>query len=306
MRIAVMGAGGLGGNYGARLQAAGNDVSFVARGANLEGLRANGLTVTSEALGDIRLPSVQASDDPVRIGPVDVVLFTTKLYGLEAAAEACEPLLGPQTAVISLLNGIDSEDRMTPILGARHVVGGVAYTTAHLLRPGLVRHVSGPQRIAIGEMDGQMSPRLEAFREAAEAAGIETVVSDDIRRLLWGKFVMLAGVGGVSALARVSVGGVRDDPELRLLADVAMAEIVAVGTAEGVALDDAMAAGAAFIENAAWDLEVSLLIDLNHGRRLEAEWFSGEVLRLGRAHGIPTPVHQTIWAALRPYAEGTG
>ena len=306
MRIAVMGAGGLGGNYGARLQAAGNDVCYIARGANLAGLREGGLTVASEALGDIRLEAVQASDDPGAIGPVDVVLFTTKLYGLEAAAEAAEPLLGPQTAVISLLNGIDSEDRMIPILGRAHVVGGVADTTAHLLAPGRVRHVSGPQRIAIGEMDGRMTPRLDAFREAAEAAGIECVVSDDIRRLLWGKFVMLAGVGGVSALARVPVGGVRDEAELRALADVAMAEIVAVGTAEGIDLDGALEVGAAFIANAAWDLDPSLLVDLNHGRRMEVEWFSGGILRLGRLHGIATPIHQTIWAALKPYAEGTG
>ncbi len=305
MRIAVMGAGGLGGNYGARLAAGGQDVAFIARGANLRGLRDRGLLVTSETLGDIRLETVRASDDPAEIGPVDVVLLATKRYDLEAALEATKPLLGPETAVISLLNGIDSEDRMIPILGRDHVVGGVAYTTAHLLAPGVVRHVSGPQRIAVGELDGRISARLEAFRAAAEAAGIECIVSDDIRGLLWGKFVMLAGVGGVATLARVPIGGVRDDSELRALADVAMAEIVAVGAAEGVALDDVLEAGAAFIETAAWDLEPSLLVDLKHGRRLEVEWLSGEILRLGRAHGIATPVHQTIWAALRPYADGT-
>ncbi len=306
MRIAVMGAGGIGCNFGARLAAAGNDVSFIARGANLEGLRANGLSVASEFVGDIHLESVQASNDPRGIGPVDVVLFCTKLYGLEAAAEACEPLLGPATAVISLLNGIDSEDRLIPILGRQHVVGGTAYTTAHLLAPGRICHVSGPQRIAIGELDGHMSPRLENFREACELAGIDCLFTDEIRRFLWAKFVLLAGIGGVAALARASVGVLREDAELRALVNVSMAEIVAVGEVEGIDMAGAFDAGTAFIANSAADLEPSLLVDLRAGRPMEIEWLSGEILRLGRNHGVPTPVHHAIWASLKPYAGGTG
>ena len=306
MRIAVMGAGGLGGNYGARLAAGGQDVAFIARGANLRGLRDRGLLVTSEALGDIRLDKVRVSDDPAEIGPVDVVLLTTKRYDLEAAAEATKPLLGPETAVISLLNGIDSEARMVAILGPRHVVGGAAYTTAHLLEPGRIRHVSGPQRIAVGELDGRISPRLEGFAEVAEAAGIETLVSDEIQALIWAKFVLLAGIGGVCALARQPVGAIREDAELRALSHLSMAEIVAVAEAEGIEIPGAEAAGAAFIENSAADLEPSLLVDLNRGRRLEGEWFSGEILRLGRLHGVATPIHQAIWAALRPFAAGLG
>jgi 2-dehydropantoate 2-reductase len=306
MRIAVMGAGGIGGNFGARLAAAGEDVALIARGAHLAAIRERGLKALSATVGDVHVRPRIATDDPGEVGPVDVVLLATKLYDLEAAAASCKPLLGPDTAVISLLNGVDSEDRMIPILGREHVVGGAVYATAHVVEPGVVQHVSGPQRMAFGELDGGRSARLDAFDAVARAAGIETIYSDHIRQEIWRKFVLLAGVSGVTAVARVPLGRVGADPDLRQLMDEVVDEVLAVARAEHIGLDDdaERARLETYMQNSAPDLRPSMLLDLEAGRRLELEGISGAVVRLGRQHGVATPINRTIWAALRPYADG--
>ena len=306
MRIAVMGAGGIGGNFGARLAAAGEDVALIARGAHLAAMREKGLEVRSETVGDVHVRPRIASDDPAEVGAVDVVLLATKLYDLEEAAALCKPLLGPDTPVISLLNGIDSEERMIPILGPDAVVGGVAYVTAHVIEPGVVRHVSGPQAMAFGELSGGRSARLDAFAEVATAAGIEARYSDNIWREIWGKFVLLAASAGICALARQPVGALRADPELRALVEDAVEEVLAVAEAKEVGLDrdEAWALTNWFLDNGAADLRPSMLVDLDHGKRLELDWISGAVVRLGRELGVATPINRTIWAALKPWAEG--
>jgi 2-dehydropantoate 2-reductase len=306
MRIAVMGAGGIGGNFGARLAAAGEDVALIARGAHLAAIRERGLRALSATVGDVHVRPRIATDVPGEVGPVDVVLLTTKLYDLEAAAASCKPLLAPDTPVISLLNGVDSEDRMIPILGPEHVVGGVSYVTAHIVEPGVVQHVSGQQRMAFGELDGGRSARLDAFDAVARAAGIETIYSEDIRQEIWRKFALLAGLSGVTAVARAPLGDVRADPELKQLMDDAIEEVLTVARARGIGLDDdsERARIKAYMESSSPDLRPSMLVDLEAGKRLEVEGISGAVVRLGREHGVATPINRTIWAALRPYANG--
>lgn len=304
MRIAIMGAGGIGGNYGARLAAAGAEVSLIARGPHLAAIKENGLAALSEFVGDVHIRPSVATDDPAEVGTVDIVLLTTKLYDLEAATELCKPMLGPETAVISLLNGVDAGERMIPILGPEHVVPGVAFTTAHLIEPGVVRHISGPQMIGFGELDGAPSARLDAFNAAVNGAGIESEYSNDVENLLWRKFVTLAAGAGVCGLTRQSVGVLREDPELLPLFGAAMDEILAVAAAKGIDLAGAREDSLAFVENASYGLKPSLLVDLEQGRRLEIDWLSGTVTRLGRELGVPTPINWTIWASLRPYATG--
>ena len=305
MRIAIMGAGGIGGTVGARLTAAGEDVTLIARGAHLQAIRDQGLQLDSETLGDTHVRPASATDDPGEVGPVDVILLTTKLYDLEAAADLCRPMIGPDTPVISLLNGVDAPGRMEPIVGAEHVVGGVAYFTANIIDPGVVRHVSGPQRIGFGELDGRRSSRLDAFDAAAQAAGIETAYSDNIQDLLWRKFVLLAPVAGICALARQGVGFVRADAELRPLLEDAIEEVVQVAAAKGFDVAEEKAKGMTFLDNSSPNLRPSMLVDLVGGKRLELESLSGTVVRMGHELGVDTPINRAIYAALTPFLSGS-
>ncbi len=304
MKIAVMAAGAVGGYFGGRLAAAGEDVAFVARGAQLEALRANGLAVAS-ALGDLSLRPVRATADPAEIGPVDVVLLAVKLWATEAAGEACRALIGDDTAVIPLQNGVDSIARLTPILGAEHVVGGVAYISAVISAPGKIHHNGDFARLVFGEAGGGTSSRLEAFGAACAQAGIDHTLSGDIVRAQWEKFVFLAGLAGATGLTRVPLGRILDDPDCRSLFRNLMNEVVAVGRAAGVALDADFAADRmAFSETLPATMKASLLEDLERGNRLELDWLSGEVVRRGRELGVATPANATAYAALKLHAGG--
>jgi len=305
MKIAVMGTGGVGGYFGGQLAAAGLDVHFIARGAHLAALRAHGLQILSPG-GDQLVRPVQAGDDPSEIGPVDVVLFATKLWDVESAGDLCGPLLGPDTAVISLLNGIDSEERLIPILGLGHVVGGVAYISAGIAEPGVIQHFAISPAIAFGELDGRRSARLDAFDEAARAAGLDARYSDEIERLIWDKFVFLAAMAGVTALSRQALGPIRQDPDLRWLLGAAIDEVLAVARAKGVACGVERGQLMQMVDGMAPGAKASMLMDLEKGNRLEVAWLSGAVARLGDSLGVPTPVHRTIFAALKPFAAGRG
>ena len=305
MKIAVMGTGGVGGYFGARLAAAGLDVSFIARGAHLAAIRADGLRLKSPD-GDLRIAEAKATDEPAEIGPVDVVLFATKLWDVESAGAKCRPLLGAETAVISLLNGIDSEERLRPILGERHVTGGVAYISAGIAAPGVVQHIAFSPAIAFGELDGRPSPRLQAFRRAAAGAGVDARYSEDIWGLIWNKFVFLASMAGVTALTRQSVGPIREDADMRRLFTDAIAEVIAVADARGVAHGAQVDQIMAMVDGMVPTAKASMLMDLEKGNRLEVEWLSGAVVRSGEALGVATPVHRVIHAALKPFREGRG
>jgi 2-dehydropantoate 2-reductase len=303
-RIAVMGSGGVGGYYGGRLAAAGEDVTFIARGAHLEAMRRHGLRIVSP-LGDAHIDPVKASDDPAGIGPVDIVMFCVKLYDVETAAERCRPLIGPDTAVISFLNGIDSEDRMRPILGEGHVVAGVAHIPANIAEPGVIQHNGKFAALQFGEMDGSTSPRLSAFLDACKGAGIQASLVDDIQAAVWAKFTMLASFAAVACLARQPAAVIKADADITALFRGAVDEIVALAKAKGVNLpadqaEKTMQAFAGFPDG----MKPSMLFDLENGRRIELEGLSGAVVRLGQQLGIDTPVHRVAYGALKPYVSG--
>lgn len=306
MHVAVMGSGGLGGYFGARLAAADTSVTVIARGDHLAAMRAKGLRVRSEELGDVLIRPVAATDTPAEIGPEDCVLFTVKLYDTESAAHAIRPLIGPETGVVTLQNGVESVDMLARMLGREHVIGGAAYIPSAIAEPGVIRHTGRPARVVFGELNGKRSARIEALLAAFTAAGVEARVSDRIEEEIWQKFIPLAAWSGVSALTRCPLGPVRDDPDTRALLVAAIDEVVAVICAKGIALPaDAMNQGRTLLLETAPDgARASMLEDLERGKPLELPWFSGTVVRLGKELGVPTPTHAFIATALKPHIDG--
>src|SRR4051794_201597 len=304
MRIAVMAAGALGGYFGARMAAAGHDVFFIARGANLEAIRKNGLKIES-VHGNLHLPHPDVTDDPAEVGPVDIVLFAVKLWDSEKAAALALPLVGPRTRVIPLQNGVDSTERIAPVLGADNVVAGSAYIATVLSAPGVISHTSQFARMVCGRLDGKSDAQLKAFTDAARAAGIDVTLSDAIDRERWQKFVFLVGLSGATAAPRRPLGPILKDPDTRAFFYSLMREVVAVGRARGVAIpedyaDDRMKFG----EASPPTFKASMLHDLERGNRLELDWLAGKVVEFGRALGVPTPANQAVYAMLKLYRMG--
>jgi len=304
MRIAVIGTGGIGGPYGASLAKAGADVTFVARGAHLAAMRENGLRIEGDR-GETHIRPVRATDDIAGIGTVDVVLCCVKLWDLERVAEQIRAIVGPQTAVIPLQNGIDAAERMIRILGREPVMGGVAFVTGTITAPGVIRQTGAYQQMTFGELDGRISERGQRLRGLCEAAGFEGVLSSDIMVPIWEKFVMLVPFSGLSALTRLPLGKWRNDPDLSALFEAALRETAAVGLAEGVGLPpDCIDRTLALMRSMPAHHMTSMGNDVIRGNRLELPWFAGKVVELGRRHDIPTPVNGFIYAALKPYADG--
>jgi 2-dehydropantoate 2-reductase len=304
MRVAVIGAGGVGGAFGAALARAGGDVTFVARGAHLAAMRSEGLRVESER-GDTHIHPVQATDDPAGIGPVDVVLFCVKLWDVEAAGATIRPLVGADTAVIPLQNGIDAGDRLVPILGATAIMGGTVAISATISAPGLIRQTGRFMSMAFGERGGGPSPRGERLLTLCQQAGFDVMLSPDIAVQIWQKFILLTAMSGCTAITRLPVGKWRDDPDMLGLYEDVMRETAAVGRAQGVALaPDVVDRQLAQIKGQPPGLMASMAVDLLRGNRLELPWLAGKVVALGRDYGIPTPANAAIFAALKPYADG--
>jgi 2-dehydropantoate 2-reductase len=305
MRIAVIGAGGVGGAFGAALAKAGGDVTFVARGAHLKALRSRGLSVLGPR-GDVHLNPVQATDQPTGIGPVDFVLFCVKLWDVESAGAAIRPLVGTDTAVIPLQNGVDASERLIPILGTAAVMGGVAQISATIAEPGVIRQTGTFMRLLFGELDGRPSRRGAAFHALCQSAQFESVNSHNIVVALWEKFVLLATNSSVVSLTRLPFGKLRDDPEVFALFEKAIAEVAAVGRARGVDLPaDLEARALETTRNLPPEMLPSMAVDLSRGNRLELPWLAGKVVALGRERGVPTPTFEVMYAALKPYANGT-
>jgi len=303
MRIAVVGAGGVGGYFGGRLAAAGADVRFLARGAHLEALRSRGLTVHSFR-GDFHLPRVTATDDPRAIGPVDVVLFTVKLYDAEAATALLPPLVGPDTAVIPLQNGVDGVDIVSRVVGREHTAGGTVYVAAVISEPGVIRH-SALDHLIFGELDGTRSPRLQRLFDACKPAGFEVTLSDNIRIDIWTKFVRLSVFSGMTAVTRCAIGPIVADPDLYAMLKTAVRETMAVARAKGIAVPDQVIDDVdRSYRGLPPHMKSSMLQDLERGRRLELPWLSGAVVRIGREVGVPTPTHQFIATVLQPHVNG--
>ncbi len=305
MRIAAMAAGAVGAYFGARLQAAGHEVFYIARGAHRAAIEQNGLRIISTH-GDLHLPKVNVTDDPAKVGPVDVVLFAVKLWDTEKAAELSKPLLGPDTRVVTLQNGVDSYERIAPIVGAERAIPGVTYVVTVIDRPGVIKQASQFQRIICGTFDGRADAPLAAFVDAAKAAKIDITLSDNIARDRWHKFIFLSATSGATAVTRSTMGPILADPDTRALFRNIMAETCAVGRAKGVALEDGLVDGFMVLadNNVPADMKASMANDLDRGNRLELDWLAGEVCRLGRELNVPVPVNETIYAALKLHRSG--
>jgi 2-dehydropantoate 2-reductase len=303
MRIVIIGAGGVGGYFGARLIAAGEDVTFVARGSHLAALQTTGLRIESPK-GDLHLQEVRATGDMHAVGEADVILLTVKMYDLESAAATLSPLIGRNSVVITLQNGVEAVDIVAQQVGRGHVAGGVAYVAAVIAEPGLIRHTS-LDALIFGELDGHRSERLAALEAACRRAGFSARVSDHIDVDLWSKFSRLSVFSGMTAVTRSPIGVLRSDPDLLAMLQAACEETALVARARGIALPDAlMQEIMRMVEELPYHAKSSMLEDLERGRRLELPWLSGAVVRLGREAGIPTPIHSFIATVLKPHVNG--
>jgi len=303
MKIAAMGAGGVGGYFGARLQQAGHDVTFFARGRHLEAIRANGLKVESPH-GDALL-KVRVLEDPREAGVVDVVLFAVKLWDTEAAAEKLRPVVGPETAIIPFQNGVESIARLRKVFPEKAVLGGSAYIATRVKSPGVIEHTGEMSRLQFGPVLPSQREKAEAFLSACREAKINAEIPEDIVRANWEKFVFLVAVSSATAVARAPLGVVRSDPDLRWLFEQAMRETWRLGRARGVALaDDFVEARMKFADGLHAGMKASLAHDLENRGRLEAPWLCGAVARMSEEAGLDAPVNRAVYAALKPYIDG--
>lgn len=303
MGIVVMGAGGTGGYFGAKLARAGEDVTFVARGAHLDAIRAGGLRVRSAVDGEwtVRAPAVERLEGSP---PADLVLFCVKSFDTEAAAAVIRPAVGPATGVLSIQNGVDNEDKLARLLGPGHVLGGVAQVFATIEAPGVISHVF-LGRILFGEMDGRQSDRARAFLGACQRASIPAEMVPDVRQALWEKYVYLTAQAGMTALTRCPAGVIRQLPETRRLYRLLLEEVAALARAAGVGLEAGIVDRyMGFLDTVGAGAYSSLHSDLTHGKRLELEALHGHAVRLGERHGVPTPTLFAVYAALKPYVDG--
>jgi 2-dehydropantoate 2-reductase len=305
MRIIVYGSGGVGGYFGGRLVQAGEEVIFIARGAHLEAIRQNGLKVES-IKGNFTIQPALVEEDPGKVGLADVVLVCVKAWQVPQAAQAIRPVIGANTVVIPLENGVEASDQLAAVLEVplqrpAHVAGGLCRISSQLASPGIIRHVAIEPYIAFGSLDGQPDARLEKLRQAFERAGVKAEIPQDIRSACWQKFIFIAAISGVGAVTRTPVGIFRAIPETRRMLTSALEEIAAVGRAEGVSLPvDAVQTTLAMIDNLPGTTLASMQRDIMDGRPSELEAQNGAVVRLGMAHGVSTPTHAFIYGSLLP------
>ena len=303
MKIAVMGAGGVGGYFGARLAQAGHDVSFLARGRHLEAMKAKGLTLKSPR-GDATI-RVKASDTPAELGDADVVLFAVKLWDTESAAEQVRPLVARGGVVIPFQNGVESIARIGKVLGAEHVMGGAAYIAGRIAEPGTIVQTGPIARLRFGVTRPSQQAAAQAFLAACLGANVEAELASDIERVLWEKFVLLVAVSATTAVTRKTIGVVRADPDLRWLLETVMREVWTLGRKRGVQLaDDLVAKTLAQADTFTPDMRASMAADLEAGTRLEAPWLSGAVARMAREAGTDATANRAVYAALKPYENG--
>jgi 2-dehydropantoate 2-reductase len=304
MRIAVMAAGAVGGYFGARMAAAGHEVHFIARGAHLDAIRKDGLKIES-TLGNLHLKDAKVTDNPADVGPVDIVLFAVKLWDTEKAAEQARPLIGPDTRLITLQNGVDSVERIAPILGPDHVVGGIAFIATVIAAPGVISHTSQFAIMHFGRIDAKPDARLTAFADAAKAASVEIKISDSINRDRWQKFVFLVALSGITSAARSTIGPIMADPDTRTFFRQLMTETLAVGRAQGVPLsDDFIEERMKFADAAPKGLKASMYHDLERGNRMELDWLAGRVVELAKKSGVPVPANDAVYTLLKLHRMG--
>ncbi|MFL2546642.1 MAG: ketopantoate reductase family protein [Candidatus Rariloculaceae bacterium] len=299
----MMGAGGVGGYFGGRMAAGGCDVTFIARGRHLDEIQANGLRIDSRDLDDARIYPASATNDPASVGVVDYVIVGVKLWDTEAAGRAILPMLGPDTTVLSLQNGVECDETLASVVGGDRLIGGVAFIASSIGEPGVIRHIGTMQRVVLGERGGGSSPRVDALHEAMLAGGIDAEISDDIERTIWEKFVFLVGLSATTTSLRTTLGPIREHPESREMLLSVMRETVAVGRARGISLPDDYADDRlAFADGLPVEMTSSMHHDLEAGNPLEVGWLSGAVARFGTEVGVPTPVNQSVFEKLEQFA----
>jgi 2-dehydropantoate 2-reductase len=300
MKIAIMGTGGVGGYYGGLLAQSGQEVTFIARGAHLRAIREQGLTVKS-VHGDFNISPSKATDTPAEVGPMDMILFATKTYQTDEAAQLITPMVAQNTVIVSLQNGIDAADRIGQVVGMEHMLGGVTWLSAAIEAPGLIGQYSQFRRIALGEFNGRSTPRLKAVYDVLRATGAVVEVSDAILKVLWTKFVFIAPVMAMGSLTRVTFGGYRNVPEARTVLTETISEVAAVAKAQGVKLDeDVINKTLAFIDSSEPGIKPSMQRDVESGKPSELEAMIGAVVRLGDEHNVPTPAMKYAYAMLKP------
>jgi 2-dehydropantoate 2-reductase len=300
MRIAVFGTGGVGGFFGGRLARSGQEVVFIARGDHLKAIQTGGLRVDSIA-GDFVISPAEATDDPGSVGPVEAVLVGVKTWQIPEAARAMRPLVGAQTIVVPLENGVEAPSQLAAVLGEESVLGGMCQLSAFVAGPGHIRHVGIEPFIAFGAMDRQPNLQAEKLRKAFEQAGVKAVLPEDIQVLLWDKFLFIAAISGVGAVTRSPIGVVRSLPETRQLLVAAMQEIAAVARKRQVRLPaDAVEKRMAYIDTIGAGVVASMHRDIMEGRPSELESQNGAVVRMGKGMDVPTPVNSFLYASLLP------
>jgi len=304
MRMAVMAAGAVGGYFGGRMAAAGHDVTFVARGAHGDAIRRDGLRIES-ALGDLHLKNLNVTDDPKQVGPVDLVLFAVKLWDTETAGEQARALVGSNTRVITLQNGVDSVERLAPILGDDVTIGGATYIVTTIAKPGVIRHTGARAEVRCGRLDRRPDAVLAGYVQQMKAANIEITLTAHMLLDIWKKFVLLSGTSGITASTRQPLGVIRDDADMRAFFYQLMHETIGVGRAAGVEFAADFAAELdRWVASFPPTMKASMANDLDAGRRLELDWLAGKVVALGRKYGIATPGHEAVYAILKPYRMG--
>jgi 2-dehydropantoate 2-reductase len=300
MRVAVFGTGGVGGYFGGRLAEAGEEVVFIARGAHLQAIREHGLHVES-VKGDFVIHPAQATDNPAEVGVVDIVIVGVKAWQVTEAAQAMRPLVGPDSVVVPLQNGVEAPAQLAAVLGPECVVGGLAKIFGFIVGPGHIRHIGGPASIAFGELDNRPSTRLTQLREVFGRAGITAEISPDIHVALWEKFLFVVPLGGIGAVTRAPIGILRQLPETRQMLEQGMREILNVARARDIRLaDDVIDRTMAFVNSQPADGTTSLQRDISAGRRSELEAWNGAVVRLGQQVGVATPLHTFLYHSLLP------
>ena len=300
MRIAVVGVGGVGGYFGGRLAQAGEEVVFLARGEHLHALRVHGLHVES-IKGDATISPVQATDDPAAVGIVDVVVLGVKAWQVREAVQAICPLLGPETCVVTLQNGVEAPGHVAEVLGAQHVLGGLCGLIAFIVAPGHIRHAGAEPFVRLGELDNRASPRIERLRQAFVRAGVQVDIPLDIHAALWMKLLFITPWSGMGAVTRAPVGVWRSLPETRVMVTQCLQEIAAVARVQAIALpEDAVEHTWALYETLPPGGTASLQRDVLAGRPSELEAQIGVVVRLGREAAIPTPTHTFLYSSLLP------
>ena len=302
--FAIMGSGGMGGYIGAKLSQAGYRVSFIARGAHLEAMQNNGLKIEGPDETFVIDP-IRATSDPKDIGPVDFVIFCVKLWDTEAAGDQCRDLIGPDTAVLSMQNGVDAEPILSGILGSQHVMGATSEIGANIIEPGFVRRFTPFAIIRFGEFDQRRSARSIRLSEAITAAGLGAEHVDNISLTIWDKFLWLVGASALNCATRQPFGPVREDPDTRALLRQIMEEVMSVANAKGIPLtNENIETRLDYIDSLPGQAKVSMALDLERGNRLELPWLSGAVVRMGQELSVPTPANQVICAALKHYING--